>query len=188
MRLAGLTAFSVVDAKMLRVSQSTAFVRTSVVRTRVRRASRKITASLSVFLLGFICGCYTFTPVASNPAPGTDLVLGLNDQGRVNLGQSVGPAAETIEGKLQTKTDSSYVISVSSVRYFNGGSNTWSGEPLTVGTSLVQQAQERRFSPSKTALAVGAAAAAVLSFILTRTLFSSSTPDKSGTTGPPQGS
>ena len=163
-------------------------MRTISVRTKVRSASRSAVASLSVFLLGFVCGCYTFSPIATNPAPGTDLVLGLNDQGRVNLGQSVGPAAETIEGKLQTKTDSAYVISVSSVRYFNGGSNTWSGEPLTVGTSFVQQAQERRFSASKTALAVGAAAAAVLSFILTRTLFSSSSPDKTSTPGPPQGS
>ena len=116
------------------------------------------------------------------------MVLGLNDQGRVTLGRSVGPAAETIEGKLQTKTDSAYVISVSAVRYFNGGTNTWSGEPLTVGTSSVQQAQERRFSASKTALVVGGAAAAVLTFILTRSIFGSSSPDKSGTQGPPDGS
>jgi len=80
------------------------------------------------------------------------------------------------------------VISVSSVRYFNGGTNIWSGEPLTVGTSFVQQAQERRFSPSKTALAVGVAAAAVLTFILSRSLFGSSSPDKTPNGGPPDGS
>lgn len=171
-----------------RRSSLTAFVRTGWVRTKVWRVCRSVTACASVFLLGFVSGCYTFAPVATNPTPGTELVLGLNDQGRVTLGQSVGPAAETIEGTLQTKTDSAYVISVSSVRYFNGGSNTWSGEPLTVGTAFVQQAQERRFSAAKTALAVGAAAAAVLSFILTRTLFSSSSPDKSPTSGPPEGS
>ena len=167
---------------------SAAFVRTTFVRTKAQYVCRSVTACLSVFLLGFVSGCYTFIPAAANPSPGTDMVLGLNDQGRVTLGQSVGPAAETIEGTLQTKTDSSYVISVSSVRYFNGGSNTWSGEPLTVGTSSVQQAQERHFSAGKTVLAVGIAAAAVLSFILTRSLFSSSSPDKSGSTGPPEGS
>lgn len=167
---------------------STAFVRMQSIRTNGWRARRSVTASASVFLLGFVSGCYTVTPINTNLTPGTEVVLGLNDQGRVTLGRSVGPAAETIEGKLQTKTDSTYVISVSSVRYFNGGTNTWSGEQLTVGTSSVQQAQERRFSPAKTALAVGVAAAAVLSFILTRTLFSSSTPDKTSTPGPPQGS
>lgn len=151
-------------------------------------AGRLAGAFVLVFLLGFTTGCYTFTPLATSPAPGTELVLGLNDQGRVSLGQSVGPAAQTIEGKLRTKNDSAYVIAVSSVRYFNGGTNVWSGEPLSVGTSLVQEARERKFSPSKTALAVGVAAAAVLSFILTRSLFGSSSPDKTPNPGPPQGS
>ena len=151
-------------------------------------SGRLATGCLLVFLLGFTSGCYSFTPVAMTPRPGTQLVLGLNDQGRVTLGQSVGPAAETIEGTLRTKSDSAYVIAVSSVRYFNGGSNMWSGEPLTVNTAFVQQAQERRFSPSKTALAVGVAAAAVLSFILTRSLFASSSPDKTVNPGPPDGS
>jgi hypothetical protein len=153
----------------------------------ISRVWRRATACASVFLLGFISGCYTFTPVATTPAPGTDLVLGLNDQGRATLGRSVGPAAEAIEGKLQVRNDSAYVISVSSVRYFNGGSNTWSGEPLTVSTSFVQQAQVRQFSRSKTALAFAVAAGAALSFILTRSLFGSSSPDKDTTTGPPNG-
>lgn len=151
-------------------------------------AARMAGAFVLVFLLGFTSGCYTFTPIVTSPTPGTELVLGLNDQGRVSLGQSVGPAAQTIEGKLTTKNDSAYVIAVRSVRYFNGGTNVWSGEPLSVGTSLVQEARERKFSSSKTALAVGVAAAAVLSFILTRSLFGSSSPDKTPNPGPPQGS
>jgi hypothetical protein len=154
---------------------------------RSSRVWHRATACSSVFLLGFISGCYTFTPVASTPAPGTDVVLGLNDQGRATLGRSVGPAAETIEGKLQVRNDSAYVISVSSVRYFNGGTNVWSGEPLTVSTSFVQQAQVRQFSRSKTALAFAVAAGAALTFILTRSLFGSSSPDKDIPTGPPNG-
>src|SRR4051812_26198950 len=128
------------------------------------KSGRAGVAYLLVFLLGFTSGCYSFAPVVTTPAPGTQLVLGLNDQGRVALGQSVGPAAQTIEGTLQAKNDSAYVIAVNSVRYFNGGTNVWSGEPLTVATSLVQEAQVRRFSPGKTALAVAVGAAAVLSF------------------------
>ncbi len=149
---------------------------------------RRAGAFALVFLLGFTSGCYTFTPVATTPEPGTDMVLGLNDQGRVSLGQSVGPAAQTIEGRLRAKNDSAYVIAVSSVRYFNGGTNVWSGEPLSVGTSMIQEARERRFSRSKTALVVGAAAAGVLSFILSRSLFGSSSPDKDSNPPPPDGS
>jgi hypothetical protein len=145
-------------------------------------------AFLLVFLLGFTSGCYTFTPIVTSPASGTRVVLDLNDQGRATLGQSVGPAAEIIEGTLQVKNDSAYVIAVNSVRYFNGGTNIWSGEPLTVSTSFVQEAQERRFSPGKTALAAAVGAAAVLTFILTRTLFGSASPDKTPNPGPPNGS
>jgi hypothetical protein len=123
-----------------------------------------------------------------SPAPGTELSLGLNDQGRVGLGRSVGPSAQIIEGKLTSKSDSAYEIAVTSVRYFNGGTNRWSGEPLTVGTAFVQEARQRRFSPAKTALAVGVAAGVVLSFILTRSLFASSSPDRDPVTGPPDGS
>jgi len=151
-------------------------------------AGRRAGALILVFLLGFTSGCYTFTPAAAAPAPGTEMVLGLNDQGRVSLGQSVGPAAQTIEGTLRAKNDSAYVIAVSSVRYFNGGTNIWGGEPLSVGTSMVQEARERRFSRSKTALVVGAAAAGVLSFILSRSLFGSSSPDKDSPPPPPVGS
>jgi hypothetical protein len=151
-------------------------------------AGRIAGSCLLIFLLGFFSGCYTFVPVAASPIAGTRVVLGLNDQGRATLGQSVGPAAEIIEGTLQTKNDSAYVIAVSSVRYFNGGTNIWSGEPLSVSTALVQQAQERRFSPSRTALTVALSAAAVLSLILTRTLFGSSSPDRTSNPGPPTGS
>ena len=164
------------------------FAHSDFARARTHSVGRVATACLSVFLLGFTSGCYTFTPVLVSPAPGAQLVLGLNDQGRVTLGQSVGPAAQTIEGTLQANNDSAYVIAVSSVRYFNGGTNVWSGEPLTVSRTFVQEAQERRFSRSKTALAAAVAAATALSFILTRSLFGSSSPDKTPNPGPPQGS
>jgi hypothetical protein len=145
-------------------------------------------AFLLVFLLGFTSGCYTFTPAAPAPEPGTEMVLGLNDQGRVSLGQSVGPSAQTIEGRLSAKNDSAYVIAVRSVRYFNGGTNIWSGEPLSVGTSMVQEARVRRFSAGRTALVVAAAAGGVLAFILSRSIFGSSSPDKDSNPPPPDGS
>ena len=162
--------------------------RGEIARPTTPSAGRLAGALLLVFLLGFTSGCYTFTPVVAAPQPGTELVLGLNDQGRVSLGQSVGPSAQTIEGRLSAKNDSAYVIAVRSVRYFNGGTNVWSGEPLSVGTSMVQEARERRFSPSKTALVVAAAAGGVLAFILSRSIFGSSSPDKDGNIPPPDGS
>jgi hypothetical protein len=142
---------------------------------------------LLAFLMGVTSGCYTYAPVEPSTPPGAVLVLGLNDQGRVDLGSSVGPAAQTIEGKLEARTDSAYVLSVSSVSYFNGGSNKWSGEPLTIGKMLVQDIKQRQFSRSRTFVAVAAASAGVLAFVLSRSLFSNSSPERQGNPGPPQG-
>jgi hypothetical protein len=142
---------------------------------------------LLAFLMGVSSGCYTYTPMPAAPPPGTVLVLGLNDQGRVGLGPSVGPSAQLIEGTLQSRTDSAYVVSVNSVSYFNGGSNKWSGESLTIGRTFVQDVRERQFSRGRTLLVVAAGAAAFLTFALTRSLFSSSSPDKTGTPPPPDG-
>jgi hypothetical protein len=141
--------------------------------------------SLLAFLMGVVSGCYTYAPMQASAPTGSVVVLGLNDQGRVSLGPSVGPAAQVIEGKLESSTDSAFVVSVNSVSYFNGGSNKWSGEPLTIGKMLVQDVKERQFSRSRTFLAVAGATAGVLAFVLSRSLFSSSSPERQGNPGPP---
>lgn len=160
-----------------------------VEQTRSERSSIKRFAGgcLLAFLMGFVSGCYTYSPIPAAPAPGTDIVVGLNDQGRVTLGQSVGPAAQQIEGKLQERTDSAYVVSVSSVSYFNGGSNKWSGEPLTIGRTLVSDVKERQFSRSRTFVVAAAATAAFLAFVFSRSLFANSTPERQPNPGPPNG-
>ena len=120
------------------------------------------------------------------PAPGSEVSLGLNDQGRIALGQSVGPAARTIEGTLSSRTDSLFVVNVNSVSYFNGLSNKWSGEPVNVGASFVQEARLRQFSRSRTALTVGLAAAAVLVVVMGGGLFSRPAPNPGPTPPPPE--
>ncbi|HEY3113651.1 MAG TPA: hypothetical protein VGJ62_08205 [Gemmatimonadaceae bacterium] len=161
--------------------------RSATARAATPSAARTAGGLLLVFLMGVSSGCYNYTPLAPSPAPGTDLVLGLNDQGRVALGQNVGPAAQTIEGSLQSRSDSGYVIAVSSVSYFNGQSNRWSGEPLTINASLIQDAKERRFSRSRTAFVIAAAAAAITAFAASRGLFANGGPDKQTPNPPPTG-
>ncbi|HJP85970.1 MAG TPA: hypothetical protein VJ852_08275 [Gemmatimonadaceae bacterium] len=155
--------------------------------TRPQRSTIKRFAGgcLLAFLMGFVSGCYTYSPMPAAPAPGTEVVLGLNDQGRVSLGQSVGPSAQQIEGKLESHTDSAYVVSVSSVSYFNGGMNKWSGEPLTIGRTLVSDIRERQFSRSRTFAVAAAATAALLTFVFSRSLFSNSSPERQPNGGPP---
>ena len=107
-----------------------------------------------------LTGCYTDRPLVTAPAPGSTVVLDLNDQARVQLGDRIGPSAASIEGVVQQGSDSGYVVNISSVKYLNGQSNQWSGERFAVSRALVSQAWQRQFSRSRTwSLGLGIAAA-----------------------------
>ncbi len=153
-------------------------------------ARRALRTRMALVLAGAtsLGGCYTYTPVASTPAPGASLVLDLNDRGRVALGDSIGPSAATVEGVVQTASDSQYVLRVSSVRYLNGQSNQWAGESLALRADLVGRARQRNYSRSRTwALGIGATAA-ILTFVLSTDLLGlRSPPQKNGPPPPPQG-
>jgi hypothetical protein len=115
-----------------------------------------------------LAGCYTTRTVTSAPAPGATVVLDLTDRARVDLGDRIGPSASSIQGVVQERNDSAYVLRVSSVAYLNGQSNKWSGEPLTVPWSAVARARIREFSRSRTtAIGVGIVAALAAVFIST---------------------
>lgn len=137
-----------------------------------------------VFLSGFTSGCYTVTPLQTAPVPGTTLVMDLNDRGRVALGPSIGSAATQVEGVLQSKTDSAYVLAVTQVGYLNGQSNRWTNEPLTIQSDLVRELRQRTFSRSRTALSAGIGIGALAAFIATRALLGSGNQTNNGPLDP----
>jgi hypothetical protein len=117
-----------------------------------------------------LAGCYTTRPVTTAPEPGTTVLLDLNDLARVQLGDRLGPSVSRIEGMIQSKSDTSYVLQISSVQYLNGQANKWSNEPFTVPASLVSSAQIRAFSRSRTT-AVGVGIVAALAAVFAKTNF-----------------
>jgi hypothetical protein len=141
------------------------------------------------FCLGVANGCYAYVPVASTPAPGSILSLQLNDNGRAALGTTLGPTVDKVEGSVESASDSSYVLRMKSVTFFNGQTSNWTGESVTVGKQYVNNTNRRVFSNSRTTLAVVGAVGAVVAFIATRGVLGSGTPDTDGGGGgPPTGS
>ncbi len=140
---------------------------------------RFVRAGALLVISGFSSGCYTAVPFTSTPVAGQVLVMDLNDNGRVALGPSIGPAATQVEGTLDTRTDSAYVVKVQSVVYMNGSSNRWTNEPLTIRTDLVRELRERKFSRSRTAMLAAGTVGVVVAFIATRAILGSGTPDTS---------
>ena len=109
--------------------------------------------------------------------PGQVLVMDLNDNGRVALGPSIGPAATRIEGLLDSRTDSAYVVKVSSVVYMNGSNNRWTNEPLTIRSDLVRELRERKFSRSRSMLLAAGIVGGTVAFIASRGLLGFGTPN-----------
>lgn len=130
-------------------------------------------------------GCYASRPLTSAPAPGTTVVLDLNDQARVQLGDRIGPSAASIEGIAQPASDSGYVLNISSVKYLNGQSNRWAGERFTVAPSLVSRLSRREFSRSRTAALSAGVVAAIVTLVLKTDFLSKTGGGQPGGTPPP---
>jgi hypothetical protein len=133
-----------------------------------------------------MAGCYVYTPAPVTPAAGSHLLLELNDRGRVGLGDSIGPAAQTIEGTTIFGSDSAFKLGVTRVGYMNGQSNKWTGEPLLVARDFVTKATQQSFSKSRTWLTATGLTAAAVAFISSRGLLGLGSGTKSGGGGPKQ--
>jgi hypothetical protein len=87
--------------------------------------------------------------------------LTLTDSGAVVLASLIGPAVDAIEGSYLGDSASSYLVAMAVARTRSGSETNWRGEHLAVSHALVASIMERRFSPSRTALASGLAAVGI---------------------------
>lgn len=140
---------------------------------------------LVVLLQGVASACYEYTPAPAAPGPGTQLLLELNDQGRVGLGDSIGPSGQVVEGTVASNTDSVYALRVVRVGYLNGQSNAWKGEPLMVRRDFVGIAKERKFSRGRTWITATGVSLAAVAFIASRQLLGFGSQAKKTGGGPP---
>lgn len=152
------------------------------------RSWRRWTALLLIAVLS-LNACYATRPVAGAPAPETRVVLELNDRGRLEYGDRIGPSVREVEGVVQSASDSSYVVRIASVRYLNGRMDRWSGEPFAFSTTNLGRVQERELSRSRTALVAAAVTAGVAVLIGTINLLGTSAGrGPNDTKNPPSGS
>jgi len=134
-------------------------------------------------------GCYSYTPIASTPAPSIELAVDLTDRGRVHAAPDIGSAVTRVEGSLIDVNDTAYVLAVRSVMGVSGGRTRWGGERVALPRDYVARTFERRFSRSRTTLVVTGVIAAVGAFFLSKDLLgfgggsASSEPDPGGGNG-----
>jgi hypothetical protein len=129
--------------------------------------SRGVAVAAAVWSLG----CYTYAPVADvAPEPGRKFAFELNDGGRADLADNIGPSTTRVEGALLQLTDADYLVSVTGVIDDRGQVFRWSGESVHLPRMYVRNVRERRFSAPRTAASIGGVALGLVAFAVTRSL------------------
>lgn len=125
----------------------------------MRRRLRPIALGCSMLL----AACYEYRP-ATSPADlqGRRVQLVLTDSGAVVLSSRIGPAVDAVEGTYLGDSAGSHLLALSLTRTRSGQEADWHGERVVVARPLVASFLERRFSPSRTALAGGLATAGIV--------------------------
>lgn len=105
------------------------------------------------FLFATIAGCYSAQPVVGAALPeGSTVLLQVTDQGRAALTAQLGPSVDVVEGRLVSRTDSAWIVSVTGVELLRGGHQTWAGERIRIGAEQVARVSQKQFSRSRTAI------------------------------------
>lgn len=127
-----------------------------------------------------LSGCYTYAYTPVTPAPGSYVMLDLNDAGRAQLGDRIGSGILSVEGSLTEASDSLYTLRVMRTIGIRGESVKWAGEPVLISRQQVGVVRERHLSVGRTAAFTGSLALAVGAFIASRGLFGFGGQDNSG--------
>jgi hypothetical protein len=158
--------------------------RTGVTSTVLVRQAR--VTVLAVALLSS-SACYTYAAVpVSQPLVEQRAEFRLNDAGRVQLSQQLGPGALAVEGRIVREDDSGWTLRVFRLTTVGGDVSTWTGEVVQVQRSAVELVSRRDFDRQRSVLATAAAAGAVTLFVLSRSLLGGGTAPGDGS-GPPSG-
>ena len=111
-----------------------------------------------------LSGCYAYLPATSGRSlAGRAAELSLTDSGAVVLGPVIGPAAQSVAGRVVGDGNGSYVVSLENVHHRDGHDVRWRGERIVIPRALTSAAGERRFSPTRTALFAALATTALVS-------------------------
>ena len=120
--------------------------------------------------LSLLAGCYTYEPVgAATPVIGQEFAFDINDVGRVGLGSAMGPEIAQVEGRLLSRENAEYLVSVTAVRFLRGGEQAWTGENVHIKSEYVTSTYERHFSKGRS-ISLGVAGVGAVAYLLTRSL------------------
>jgi len=128
--------------------------------------------------------CYTAVPLTTDhPPAGTELIITLTDAGGPQLASVLGPKSTGLMGKYLGESGDTLFLGVSAVAQQGGNEQFWQGERIGVPRPIIATIRQRKASPAKSALLVGALVAVLVGI---SAAVSSGSPGQHGTP-PPKG-
>ena len=126
---------------------------------------------VGVCLLAVVPACYKSVPLeTSTPPVGETVSFIISDQGRVSLGERMGPGLARIDGRMVGTEGDQYVIDVFRTAQIGGGTSLWAGETMRLDRAYVARLEGRRLSKTRTWLVTAAVTGVVVAFIASRGL------------------
>ena len=127
--------------------------------------------------------CYQYLPnPSSDLRVGEEVRLHLTSSGSTALQPIVGSDVAAIDGRVISRADTAYAVSVGGTTKRAGGSAVWSGEQIQIPVGAIERVDRRVLSKRKTLLmsAASVAGAALVAVVV-------STVSGGGSTGPDTG-
>jgi hypothetical protein len=99
-------------------------------------------------------GCYTQIPITSfPPPPATHFVADVTDSGVVEMGNAIGPSAQSVEGIVQSATKDTITLKMMRVDHRVGADVVWNHELVSFPVSALANSAENRFDVKRTVMA-----------------------------------
>lgn len=126
---------------------------------------------VGVALLFAASACYKSVPLeTSTPPVGQTVSFIISDQGRVGLGERLGPGIARIEGRMLGTEGDQYLVSVFRTAALGGATSVWSGEEMRLDRNFVARLEGRELSKTRTWVAAGLVTSVLVAFIMSKGL------------------
>jgi hypothetical protein len=123
--------------------------------------------AIAMALLSNACYTYASSGLATGLPPETRVAARLTSRATADYERQLGPDVERVEGTLTRVTPDSVELRLEKTLNRNGDWTTWGGEAVSFGSKDLATVGQRRFSRTKTLIAVGGLLAAVILMLST---------------------
>src|SRR5215204_4173949 len=132
--------------------------------------------AVTVGVLHVCTACFSYAPVQTTPAPGTQVALEVTDQGRVALSEKIGPGVVRLEGTLAGVENDALLVDASAVRQVRGYISDLGGVRVRLPQQYVARMDERQLSRKRTLIVGGVIVGVIAAFFLAKGVNGRSTP------------